>query len=128
MTTKTYSDLIRFNLVAADYLKKHEGAENKICFSIKQFTKQLVKLIDDFNDECDTLKINNCAVDEGGVILKDANGDRRFTPAAEIKLKGELKNLLNKEVEITPKIAEGVTDLIKDLTEPEIELFTGIVI
>ena len=126
---KKYSELIIANIVMGEYLKKHVDKENKICASIKNFTKQLTQIFENYNDEKDTLQLNNCAVDEKTkVILKDEKGNRQFTVEGEIKLKGEIKELNKKEVEFHSRIAEGIEDLIAELTDEEKETFEGIVI
>ena len=125
---KTYGQLIEANIHMGGYLQKHKE-ENKICVSIKNFSKQLQKVFEEYNDDRDTLQLNNCAVDEKTkVILKDEKGNRQFTVEGEIKLKKDLKDLLLKEVEIHSRIPEGIDELIAGLTEEEKEAFAGIVI
>ena len=125
---KTYSDLIRLSNVINAYLEKNKDAENKICASVKLVKKQLPKAFDEFNDLRDTAQINNCAVDEKGIIVKNEKGERQFTPAGEIKLKSDLKDLLNTEVELHSRISEGIEDLIPALTDDEKELISELVI
>lgn len=128
---KTYSELINANILMGNYIKKNES-DNKICAAIKIFTKQLKVCFEEFNDEKDTLQINNCmTVPEGekkGAIIKDEFGNRAFSPEGELKLKAELKELLKKEVEIHARIPEGIDNLIAELDEDELEAFSGIVI
>ena len=120
---KTYSELIRFNIAAQNYLSKN--TDNKICAAIKTFQKQLQTIFDNYNDERDTLQINNCAVDDKGIIVKNEKGERQFTPQGELKLKADLKDLLNISVEIHSRIADCD---YSDLTDDEKKLFSEIVI
>lgn len=127
--SKTYLQLIIFNQVSAAYLEKNKETENKLCSAIKQFSKQLTKIFEEYNDERDTRQLNNCSVDEKTkVILKDDKGNRQFTVEGEKKLKGELRELINKQVECHSRIPEGIDELIVTLTDIEKETFSGIVI
>ena len=126
---RTYLELINFNQVAAAYLDKNKEAETKLCSAIKQFSKQLKNIFEDYNDERDDLQRNNCSVDEKTkVILKDEKGNRQFTIEAEKKLKKEMKELLQAKVECHARIPEGIDELISELTETEREVFSGIII
>lgn len=128
-TKKTYLQILTFKQVAGIYLSKNAEKENKITSAIKIVSKQVNKIVEDFNDERDSLQINNCATDPvTGIILKDEKGNRQFTPKGELDLKKALKNLLSEKVEIHQRIAIGVTELIKELTDIEKEVFSGIVI
>jgi hypothetical protein len=124
---KTHLQLMKANVLMDEYYKKNK--ENKLCASILKFSKQLQSIFDIYNDELDTIQLKNCAVDPvTKVILKDEKGNRQFTIEGNIKLKEESKLLINKEVEITPIIAEDIEDLIKELSEDQIEIFSGIII
>lgn len=126
---KTNQELIDFSTIADLYIKNNKGSENKLCSAITQFGKQLRKIFEDYNDERDTFQLNNCSVDDKTkVILKDAQGARQFTVAAEIKLKGELKVLSQKVIDCHSRIPEGIDDLILTLTEIEKDAFSGIII
>src|SRR3972149_7787677 len=126
---RTYLELITFNQVAAAYIEKNKEAENKLCSSIKQFSKQLKNIFENYNDERDNLQLNNCSVEEKTkVILKDDKGNRQFTIEAEKKLKKELKELLLTKIECHARVPEGIDELIAELTEMERAVFSGIII
>ncbi|HJY63371.1 MAG TPA: hypothetical protein VJ455_04380 [Ignavibacteria bacterium] len=128
---KTYFELINFNQVAEVYLDRciKKEAENKLCSAIKQFSKQLKNIFENYNDERDNLQLNNCSVEEKTkVILKDDKGNRQFTIEAEKKLKKELKELLLTKIECHARVPEGIDELIAELTEMERAVFSGIII
>src|SRR3990170_3280276 len=128
---KTYLELINFNQVAAVYLDRciKKEAENKLFSAIKQFSKQLKNIFENYNDERDNLQLNNCSVDEKTkIILKDDKGNRQFTIEAEKKLKKELKELLQVKIECHARIPESIDELISELTETEREVFSAIII
>lgn len=129
---KTYLELINFNQVAAAYLDKNKEAENKLCSAIKQFSKQLKNIFEEYNDERDNLQLNNCLVYMEGqmknAVMKDEKGNRMFSVEGEKKLKKELKELIYKEVECHARIPESIDALLPTLTEIELEVFNGIII
>lgn len=127
--SRSYLQLINFNNVSASYLAKNKEGENKLCSAINRFNKQLKTIFEEYNDERDTLQLNNCVVDEKTkVILKDATGNRQFTVDGEMKLKKGLKELVKKTVECHDRIPEGIDDIISSLSDFEKEAFSGIVI
>lgn len=126
---KTYLELLNFNQVASSYIEKNKESENKLCSAIKQFSKQLKDIFEEYNDERDNRQLDNCSVDEKTkVILKNEKGERQFTVEGEKKLKAELKALMKKIVDCHARIPEGIEDLIPTLTELEKECFSGIII
>lgn len=136
---KDYRELLNYHTVSGIYIEKNKKktaeidpekeSENKIVASIKRFNKQMPAIFDVYNDLRDDMQLNNCSVDEKTkVILKDKDGNRQYTVAAEKKLKQELKDLIVQKVECHARIAEGIDDLILTLNEAELEAFSGIVI
>jgi hypothetical protein len=124
---KTYYQLIVANILMDSYLKKQES-ENKLCAAIKIFSKDLKIVLDNYNDELDSLQISNCAIDpKTNVILKDEKGNKQFTIEGELNLKKEAKKLLYSEVEISSRILD-VESLISTLNEDELEYFSGLII
>lgn len=137
-TEKTYTELFDFNIVALAYLDKHKDQENKLCALLNNFvSKQLRKIFNEYNDEKDTLQLNNCAVDDKTKVIlytesTNEHGQkvrlRQFTVEAELKLKKEIKELNKQKVEVHLRTSEGIEGLIEELTEDEKEAFSGIVI
>lgn len=124
---KNYTQLFEFNSIAQNYLQKNN--DNKISASISNVLKRLKPLFEDYNDERDTLQINNCLVDEKTkAMLKHPDGSRMFSREGEINLKKQIKELNQRTIEFHPIIADGIEDLIIGLEKYERDAFSGIVI
>ena len=138
--TKTYQELNTFSIIAAIYVRDqaivNKEHENKLVQAIKLIAKQLKPIFENYEDEKDTLQLNNCLVDEKtkAVLYDDVTvGNevrrlRKFTAAGEIKLKKEIKLLDLTEVEVHPRILEGIDDLILTLSEQQLVAFSGLII
>jgi hypothetical protein len=125
--SKSYAELIKASMLIQNYLSS--GKDNILTESMKKFSKQLTQIGEDYEDRLDTIRLSNCIVDPNTkAILKDAKGERQFTVEGSIKIKEQIKLLLKEKIEITPVIIEGVEDLIKQLSEEEVEILSGIVI
>lgn len=128
---KTYSELFTFNSVGGTYLQRHaENKENKLAVAIKNFSKQLTKIFEGFNDEKDNLQLDHCVVDPTTkIILKDAQGVRQYTVEGEKALKKALKEFEKTKIECHARIPSTLeTSLIEELSEIEKEAFSEIVI
>lgn len=126
---KTYLELIEFHAIANRFLSKNKDNENKLVSSVRSvITKQIKNHFDTYNDELDTIQLNNCAVDDKTKVIILGDGKRQYTIEGQLKLKAEHKTLLNQRVDIHARIAPGIDELITLLTEEEKEAFSGIVI
>lgn len=105
----------------------------KLVVNIKNIIKQSDKLYAGFSEEKTNILIDNCAVDDKTKAIiydesKDAAGNTirnyRFTKEGQKEVNKQIKELLEKEVEIHVRITEG--DWV--LTDEEKEAFNGIVI
>lgn len=124
--TRTFTELQRFNLVAGAYLKKHEAAENKLCRSIRQFVKQLQGVFDEMNEEFETIRIDNCAVDEKTqAVLTTPEGGYQFTKDGLRAVAAANKISYKREFTLDARM---VGEVPPDLTEEEQTAFSGIVI
>jgi hypothetical protein len=148
-TTRTITELQKFNIYGAAYLEKFKDTpavkdekgnvttpailqENKLCSAIKKFTKQLEKIFNDFNENKDDLQIDNCLTytegKEKGAIMKDEKGNRLYSKEGERALKKSLKEEMEKSIDIHARIPEGIDDLIVELEDYEKESFSGLII
>ena len=139
---RSYLTLYTFKQMAADYLIRKKGKENKICDSILSFEKQFEKINDSHMEEAEDCRRNNCMTvkdgeKKGAIIYDDVPNNlggvtrqKCFTPAGEKQLNIDLKALMDKKVEVHSRIAEGegIKELIAELTPDEREIFSGIVI
>lgn len=125
---KTYPELMDFNVMASSYLKKNEGNENKLISAINKIGKQLKTIFEEYADLKDDLQLDCCSVDDKGIILKEADGSRKFTVPKEKELKKAIKELNKKKFKIHQRIPEGIEELISSLTAMEKEHFSEIII
>lgn len=105
----------------------------KLFVNMRNIKKQVEELQIEYNEKVDDLRLDNCATDEKtGVILHtDVVGKdgqitqiKQFTPAGTKKFNKEVKELLEKEVDIHVRITEGEFNL----TDEQKEHFNGILI
>lgn len=135
---KTYLQLIEFNIASGKYLMAKGSEDNKLSSAIKLINKQLGKIFEDYNDEVDTIKLNNCLVDNEtqailydiipGVNGRESTRERKYSVSGQIKIKSELKNLGKKQVQIHSRIVENCEDLISKLTDDQKEAFSELII
>lgn len=137
---RSYLDIHELIGVSAAYKAKNSTGDNKIMEAIRKLMKQVSQKMEEYHDAVDDLQINNCMthVDgpkKGAIIYEETTGQdgkpvrsRCFSPEGEKNLKRDIKLLLQKEVLLDSRVPEGISDLIKDLTEQEIKCFSGLVI
>jgi hypothetical protein len=126
-TQKTYSEIINFNNAAATYSAKNPE-DNRICVSIKNVQKQFQKIQNDFAEMIDDARLDCCATDANGIILRDGEGKYQFTIEGTKKLKPLLKKINETKFEINARIPENIKPLIAKLTDDEKTTFAGFVL
>lgn len=134
-TTRTIKQLMEFNNAASGYLKKidlkkqaGEEVDTKLSVSIRSVFKQLKHVFEEHNESINDAQLDNCSVDEKGIILRDEMGALRFTVDGTKKFNAATKQLMNKEVDVHIRIRPENDALIHTLTPMEISAFSGIVI
>lgn len=138
---RTYLDIFELEIISNAYIKTNEAAENKISAALKKILKQLPVIVSDYHDRVDSIQLNNCKTytegDKKDCIVYDEYTDKKgekvlrrcYTPAAEIKLKQEIKNLLAEKVSLHARIPQDdLSGLIEKLTDQEKDCFSGLVI
>ena len=96
----------------------------KIVPAIKNVLKQTDKIMAEYNDELDNLRLDHCLVDEKTkAVLKDEKGNYRFSVDGTKKLKADIKKLLEEKVEIHQRIVQD-----SEVDPEEYESFIGILI
>ncbi len=126
---KTYEELVILDQVGSNYLRKNKNKENKITVSLINFAKQLRKINDDITEEYSNLELDNCLTGEKGEILYYPNGKKMITKEAEKKIKEGMKKFYKTKTSIHSRIPENIDEnLLKELTEEELEAFSGILI
>jgi len=121
--------LYSFAKSASDYSNK-TVKDNKLKLAIKEFSKQLPAIFDEYNNGLDAIDIKMANEDANGSILysEDVTGIRKYAFSREgLPLRDkERRDLFNREdIEVTPVIAASVPP---DLSAELKELFSGLVI
>jgi len=118
-----------FAQASSMYLKQNTK-ETKLKLAIKEFSKQIPAIFDEYNNALAVIDINRANEDSNGSILysEEQTGTRKYEFSREGLLlrDKERRELFNAEdVEVTPVIAASVpSDLPADLKE----IFSGLVI
>ena len=139
--TITYKELLQLQAQANAYLiekgfliletKDGQKAYNwsdkpltKLVHGIKNVLKQIDKLIPDYNEELETLRIDNCLADEKtGALLKEADlKTYKFSASGAKKFNTAFKELQKKEVEVHVRIQDEKVDLY------QYDMFNGILV
>jgi hypothetical protein len=130
MIKRSYEDLNRFVFAAQRWLEKDKANEfTKLAYAIAKVTARCQKHLQRYQAKVQDFRIDVCLTSdkegEKGKILKDAQGDLEFTPAKLKECNRKQQELFESEVEIEPHFA---TEVPKNLTEIEREVFEGLVI
>ena len=143
-TEKTYKQVIEFDIVSANYLaeKKNERDEkdkDKVttlekCIELMQ--KQIRKIMPDFYEKRDLIRLEHCTKDEKTrrLILSEGDKDYTFTEEGLKKVKEKIKELEQETVTIHKRILpenntfkltllqkDAFADFVIDATEDEFE-------
>ena len=153
MSKVTYENLLSFNVVAQNYLrKKKENADTKLGYAISKMAKKVSKLLkpiqeleQDRNEQIENTNIDCCEVDPTSKaiifdITKDAQGqdvrNYRYTKDNLKKRNQLIRDIAKKfeqdfnvllEVEVEVENPYYTTEIPADLTEEEKRFFSGIV-
>ena len=125
--TTTYEKLFDYALTAQRWIAKDAANKNtKLGYAIvNKMEPRVKKAAEGFNVRIEDLNIDHASVDEKGVLLIGEKGEFRYTKE-ELKKRNTAQRALQQETcEIEVYFA---TALPEDLTEQEIENFTGFVI
>jgi len=125
ITFKKVNELLQ---LTGNYIARNPNT--KLTYAMKKVYKDsLAKPLDTFKEAVEDLRIDNCLTDEKtGAILKDDKGQYQYTKEGTKAFKVAAKALQEKwdekEIEVTPFIVKE----IPELSQEEIEAFTGIFI
>jgi hypothetical protein len=118
---KTIQEIAIFNNVSS----ARQSEQTKLGYAIKKVGKQLDKIIVGYQEKLEDLRISLCSVDEKENVIKNEKDQYVYTRENLALFTSGARDLSKEEYEIEPFIC---TELPKDLTEQEIEVFTGFVI
>lgn len=113
----SYEEMFQLQVEANTFLFKEgfideKGEETKkqqpkIVPAVKNILKQIDKLIPDYNDGLDNLRLDNCVVNEKTkVVLKDEKGNYKFTVEGTKSLKKAVKEFRKEKVEIHQRLIQ----------------------
>lgn len=81
---------------------------------LKKIAKKVKPLFDDYNDEKETIRLDNAYTDAYGVLVLNEKGEYKYTKEGAKAIKDEMKKLLNKEFDFYRFTfsSEGIEDLL----------------
>lgn len=119
----TYKRYFGFVALARQWVARHPE-ESKFKYALGRVLKASQPLQERYSQLLQDICIDNCATDEAGVILSDERGGFRYTKEGMKARDKATQGLDASEVEVEPYFATEVPEL----TEGELEYFTGIVV
>lgn len=125
----SYEKMFRFLGVARAWMEKNDeepgNPKSKLAYAMYRVFEQTDKLTQKYQNRLQDLDIEFCAVDEKGVILKDAQGLLCFKKEDLRRCNDEKRKLMEQTIEVEPYMA---TQLPKEFTEVELDCFDGFIL
>lgn len=121
--TKTYRQLIEFINAASNYLRTHPQ-KSKFEYALSKVTKKALSAYDKYNEALEDARIENCATDAAGVILRDDRNNYKFDKKGLTAFNKVQRALAETPVTIEPHIV----DEAPALADSDKEIFEGLVI
>lgn len=122
----SYKQVIDFVNSASNYLRIHPE-KNKLQYALSKLIKRGASVYSEYSDKIEDSRIDNCEVDEKGVILHDDRGQFRFSKDGLKKFNKAQRDLAKEQVDFEPHILSE-KDLPKDLEQSFRDDFEGFVI
>ena len=124
--TVSYRDLAEFMAHAQKRVasRDKDNAETKFDYALRKVLKSCERLWTDYLETRGDIDIEHCAVDDSGVIKRDAQGGLCFTKDGMKARATALRKLFDQTVDVPTHIAEAP----KGLTEEERDIFAGFVL
>lgn len=72
--------------------------ETKVQKKLFKIFEKVKPILEKYNDEVETLRLDNASVDDKGVLYTDEKGNYKFSKEGITKLKKQLKELDEKEI------------------------------
>lgn len=130
---KTYKQVIEFDIIASNYIERikqeNQGVKlepTPIEKCIELMFKQTRKIISEFNEKRDFIRMEHCIKDEKTRRIVMENKDYTFTEPGLISVKEKIKKLEQESVTIHQRILPENNEM--QLTALEKEIFSGFVI
>lgn len=100
----TYKKLIGVVLPALKEIDLE--VDDKLTKEVIKTSKEIVKLVEHYNERLIDIHDDNAATDNDGLLLYDANGNYRFTREGMKAKNSEVRNLQNEEVNLITRIGK----------------------
>lgn len=121
---KTYQECFEFFSAASQWISKHEE-ESKFKYALTKLSRKITKLQEKYREHVEERNIEHCATDKDGVILRDEQGQYKYTKDELIKRNREVTEFYKSQTQIEPHF---VSEVPSDLTSLEKEVFEGFVL
>jgi hypothetical protein len=111
MKLKNYAELLAL-VQALNATNAERGTKREE--KLKKIAKKVKPLFDDYNDEKETIRLDNAYTDAYGVLVLNEKGEYKYTKEGAKKMKEDMKKLLNKEFDFYRFTfsSEGIEDLL----------------
>ena len=107
---KTYAELLELvQGLNATHAERNTKREEKL----KKIAKKVKPFFDIYNDEKETIRLDNAYADAYGVLVLNEKGEYKFTKEGAKAIKEQMKDLLGKKFEFYQLTfsTEGIEDL-----------------
>jgi hypothetical protein len=111
MKLKNYAELLAL-VQALNATNAERGTKREE--KLKKIAKKVKPIFDDYNDEKETIRLDNAYTDAYGVLVLNEKGEYKYTKEGAKKMKEDMKKLLNKEFDFYRFTfsSEGIEDLL----------------
>ena len=111
MKLKNYAELLAL-VQALNATNAERGTKREE--KLKKIAKKVKPLFDDYNDEKETIRLDNAYTDAYGVLVLNEKGEYKYTKEGAKAMKEDMKKLLNKEFDFYRFTFsyEGIEDLL----------------
>jgi hypothetical protein len=111
MKLKNYAELLAL-VQALNATNAERGTKREE--KLKKIAKKVKPLFDDYNDEKETIRLDNAYTDAYGVLVLNEKGEYKYTKDGAKAMKEDMKKLLNKEFDFYRFTfsSEGIEDLL----------------
>ena len=111
MKLKNYAELLAL-VQALNATNAERGTKREE--KLKKIAKKVKPLFDDYNDEKETIRLDNAYTDAYGVLVLNEKGEYKYTKEGAKAMKEDMKKLLNKEFDFYRFTfsSEGIEDLL----------------
>lgn len=124
----TYRDVNDFFTAANQYVQQHEE-DNKFRYALVRTLKSAGRVLGEYQDKNQAINIKHCLAEDGGkgAIIREPNGEYKYTKDGLLKRNEERVKLFNSSVKLDVHFCSEA-ELPTKLTGPDRDAFMGFVI